>query len=244
MLKCDHVEADTHLFFHSKHAAQTYSAILLSSSDSDVYVIDLCHAAKISAALCSEFGKCYDLLAYSKDSRMTFRINPARQNYNLIYVLFTRLKEKEIINLTSISESIDNTTITEGLLGFHIFTGVVVDAISAFVGKGEKKPFLLFLGKIRFQQAFQCLGLGFLLPDALFDTLEQFVCSIYGQPDDGVNQARYRLFCTKALSEFRLPPCRDALMLSCKQANYQAAIWRKAWLGKIDVPSPHRHGWV
>ena len=89
---------------------------------------------------------------------MTFKINPARQNYNLIYVLFTGLKEKEIINLTLISESIDNTTVTEGLLGFHIFTGVVVDAISAFVGKGEKKPFLLFLDKIHFQQALQCVG--------------------------------------------------------------------------------------
>ena len=244
LLKCDHVKADTHLFFHSKHAAQTYSAILLSISDSDVYVIDLCHAAKISAALCSEFGKCYDLLAYNKDSRMTFKINPARQSYKLTYVLFTGLKEKEIINLTSISESIDNTTITEGLLGFHIFTGVAVDTISAFVRKGKKKPFLLFLDKIHFQQAFQCLDLGFWLPDALFDTLEQFVCFVYGQPDDGVNQARCRLFCMKALSEFRLPPCRNALLLHCKRANYQAAIWRKAWLGKIDVPLPHGHGWV
>ena len=66
----------------------------------------------------------------------------------------------------------------------------------------------------------------------------------YGQPDDGVNQARCRLFCTKALSEFRLPSCRDALLLHCKRSNYQAAIWRKAWLGKIGVPLPHGHGWV
>ena len=66
LLKCDHVKADTHLFFHSKHAAQTYSAILLSSSDSDVYVTDLCHAAKISAALCSEFGSAMTCLSIIK----------------------------------------------------------------------------------------------------------------------------------------------------------------------------------
>ena len=118
LLKCDHVEADTHLFFHSKHAAQTYSAILLSSSDLDVYVIDLCHAAKISAALCSELGKCYDLLAYDKDSRMTFKINPARQNYNLIYVLFTGLKEKEIINLTRSAKALTTSPLPKVYLAF------------------------------------------------------------------------------------------------------------------------------
>jgi len=141
-----------------------------------------------------------------------------------------------------LSENIGNSAITEGLLGLQVFTGV--DSISAFVGKGKKKPFEIFYEQSLFQQAFQCLGVEFFLPEAIFETLERFVCEMYGQPLQSVNEARYRLFCTKSLSEFRLPPCRDALLLHSKRACYQAAVWRKALRSKIDAPSPVNHGWA
>ena len=67
----------------------------------------------------------------------------------------------------------------------------------------------------------------------------------YGLPCcEDINEARYRLFCTKSLSAFRLPPCRDALLLHCQRANYQAALWRKTSWNKIDAPSPSSHGWI
>ena len=40
-----------------------------------------------------------------------------------------------------------------------------------------------------------------------------------------------------------LPPCRTSLSLPIKCSNYQAAIWRRAVIPHLDVPSPHEHGW-
>ena len=56
-LHCDHIEADTRVFLHSKHAAENYSKIILSSADSDVFVIGLCLAEKLPATIYLEFGK-------------------------------------------------------------------------------------------------------------------------------------------------------------------------------------------
>ena len=94
------------------------------------------------------------------------------------------------------------------------------------------------------QQALQCLGWEFTLSEDVFDTLEYFVCTLYGQSCSSVNEARHRLFCTKALSEHRLAPCRDALFLHSQRANYQAGIWRRALQNWMNVPNPNEHGWV
>ena len=85
----------------------------------------------------------------------------------------------------------------------------------------------------------------FFLAETLLDTLEQFFCALFGLPCcDDVNEARYHLFCLRSLSEFCLPPCRDALLLHCQHAIYQAALWHKALQNKIDAPSPSCHGWI
>ena len=63
-----------------------------------------------------------------------------------------------------------------------------------------------------YQHAFQCLGSDFLIEDNVFLTLEDFVSKLYGQTRTNVDEARYRLFCTKPLDEKRLAPCRDALL--------------------------------
>ena len=74
---------------------------------------------------------------------------------------------------------------------------------------------------------------------------EEFVCSLYGQPKlRDVNEARYKIFCSKGCSTSQLPPCRDALQLYVKQSNYQAAVWRSALFGQPSLPSPHGHGWL
>ena len=54
-LHCDHVEADTRLFLNSMHASERYSNILLSSADSDVFVIGLFRAQKLSATIYLEY---------------------------------------------------------------------------------------------------------------------------------------------------------------------------------------------
>ena len=56
-LHCDHVEADMRVFLQSKHAAENYFKIILSSADSDVFVIGLCVAEKLPTTIYLEFGK-------------------------------------------------------------------------------------------------------------------------------------------------------------------------------------------
>ena len=38
--------------------------------------------------------------------------------------------------------------------------------------------------------------------------------------------------------------CRNALLLHCRRANYQVAIWRKALMNAIDARFPDEHGWI
>jgi hypothetical protein len=47
-----------------------------------------------------------------------------------------------------------------------------------------------------------------LLVDGLEESLEEFVCHLYGHPGNDVNHLRYKLFCSLSTSEQSLPPCR------------------------------------
>ena len=95
------------------------------------------------------------------------------------------------------------------------------------------------------RQAMANLGQTFDVSPQLLNSLETFVCSLYGQPHlTDVNEARYKLFCAKGCSSSQLPPCRDALQLHIRRANFQAAVWRMALQATPKLPSPHGHGWV
>ena len=135
-----------------------------------------------------------------------------------------------------------NSYTSEGLLGLQVFTGV--DSTSAFVGKGKKKAFSLFHNNPQIQKSFQCLGSQFTITDSLTENMERFVCKLYGQPGNDINEARHSIFCSRALSEVNLPPCRNALVQHIKRANYQAAIWRRALKADIHAPSPHDNDWI
>ena len=55
----------------------------------------------------------------------------------------------------------------------------------------------------------------------------------------------YELHCAKGgqVEPEALPPCRSSLKLHILRANYQAAIWRRAFSANQDIPSPNGHGW-
>ena len=40
-----------------------------------------------------------------------------------------------------------------------------------------------------------------------------------------------------------LPPCRDALKMHIRRANYQALIWYEADKADASIPPPDEHGW-
>ena len=70
------------------------------------------------------------------------------------------------------------------------------------------------------------------------------MCKFYWRSGNGMNEARYNLFCTKALNEVSLPFCRNAVVHHIVRANYQAATWRKAFQTNINVPSPNGSSWI
>ena len=41
-----------------------------------------------------------------------------------------------------------------------------------------------------------------------------------------------------------LPPCQQALKKHIMRANYQAMIWRQAYIAHPDIPHPSCHGWT
>lgn len=61
-----------------------------------------------------------------------------------------------------------------------------------------------------------------------------------------VNELRYQLFCAKRgeVESSQLPPCRDCLFLHTQRANYQAALWKRCLESKPNIPSPSEHGWT
>ena len=118
--------------------------------------------------------------------------------------------------------------VCKALPGLHAFT--VCDAVSAFAGIGKVKPLKKLLSKVEYQRMFQQLGEHWLMSEDLLKQLKAFVCDIYGAKKSisDVNQCRYAVFCAKKgeAESHQLPPCQDSLYKHCRQANYQAAIWK------------------
>ena len=70
----------------------------------------------------------------------------------------------------------------------------------------------------------------------------KYLCAGLSNVQD-VNEARYKLFCSAAGSDYSMPPCKNALLQHTRRANYQAAIWKKATNAIISAPEPISHGW-
>ena len=150
-------------------------------------------------------------------------------------------RRRRVINLTEMRNQLGKE-LCYSLVGLHTFTGC--DSTSAFYGKGKKKAFDIVESEPDFQRVFTLLGSDFELVDELQESLEQFVCHLYGHPGNDVNHLRYKLFCSSSASERSLPPCKNALIQHSRRANYQAAIHRKALIPYIYAPSPDGHGWA
>ena len=143
------------------------------------------------------------------------------------------------LDLTAVAQY--HSTSSPCFIGLHSFTGC--DSYSAFCGQGKRKGFLL-LKEEQHRTVFESVRKSFELSDDQFAMLEAFVCAMYGRPTvRDVNELPYKLFCAKGSSSPQLPPCRDALLLHARRANYQAAVWRLALEPRPHIPSPDSHGW-
>ena len=115
------------------------------------------------------------------------------------------------------------------LPSFYSLTGY--DTTSAFHGYGKKSCWKTFLN-----QPLVVVGIG---RDGELAPIEQFVCHLYGRPDQSsVDQARLQLFGKAKNGLEILPPTKDTLELHTIRANYQAKIWLQADQQHIQVSSP------
>jgi len=70
--------------------------------------------------------------------------------------------------------------------------------------------------------------------------IEQFVCRLYGAPEQPtVENAKLQLFGKANLDLEMLTPTRDALEIHTARVNYQSKIWLQT---DQDIPSPSLHG--
>ena len=68
---------------------------------------------------------------------------------------------------------------------------------------------------------------------------------LYGKKCQSVDVLRYEIHCATGgnVETEALPPCESHLRLHVTNANYQAAIWRRAIVLRPVIPSPHGYGW-
>lgn len=161
--------------------------------------------------------------------------------------------KRRLISIKAVVEKI-GVQFSKALLGFHAFTGC--DTTSAFMRKGKVRPFKLLQKRETFIDTFIRLGESDVLSNDVIDSLESFVCAMYGKGRScQVNDVRYdlailRFKASKAIlsgddgTDFCfIPPCKDSLVCHIKRCNYQTFIWKRANVQFIEYPSLFESGW-
>ena len=220
-LRSNHEEADTRMVLHANHASQTSNQILISSPDTDVFVICLGMQHMINASVF--------FLTGVKNSRRIIDITTVTDNFF------------ETVNQCEASKEL----ILEALIGIHSFTGC--DTISAFAGKGKVKPLNLMMKDKKYVETFSRLGKSVNVDDDVMNEIKRFVCHIYGwRGTQSLQDVRYKMYCQSGgkISCEKLPPCEDVLELHIYRANYQAFIWRQSLDAIQEEEDPSENGWL
>ena len=207
------------MLLHTKQASLTFSKVLISSPDTDIFIIWLSVHTRIAAN--------FYFLAGVKSSRRIINVSKVAD-----YIF-------DILKRCDVSKKV----LLESLIGFHSFAGC--DTISAFAGRGKVKPLKLMLNDASYVHAFSQLGNQTEVVD--LQKIKSFVCHMYDcKGDVSVDELRYKLYCKNAgkITCDQLPPCTDALELHLMRANYQARISRESLLQIQSDMDPLENGWT
>ncbi|KYN30246.1 hypothetical protein ALC57_00285, partial [Trachymyrmex cornetzi] len=144
------------------------------------------------------------------------------------------------------------------LPALHALTGC--DYNPAFYRRGKKKPLDIVMNCPIFQKAFADLGSEDYNIDESFNTIERFICHLYGlKKIDDVNRARIAIFYkTYTVSDTsqpfslnvrnydacNLPPCQSELRQHVLRTRYIASLWRSAHTRMLNDMSPTDFGWT
>ena len=226
-LRSQHEEADTRIVFHADFVEkeQQSKTIAVRSCDTDVFILLIHHAMNMEASIWMDTGL------------------SARNN-------------RRHINVTDLASTL-TPPVCASLPSFHAFTGC--DYTAAFLRKAKTRPYALMISNEKYISAFIELGSSEIVEPTVCDVLEDFVCSMYGAHGEAdVNSARLSIFKKmysppnknsplakiKTADACCLPPCKNALYLKIKRANYVARMWKGARNSNPTTSTPQGHGWA
>lgn len=129
------------------------------------------------------------------------------------------------------------------------------------MAKEKKKPFAILKNSNQTQAAFALLGSKPFkdIPQETLNTLEGYVCKLYGKPNlKDIDKARLECFiktygCTseknpllfkKKINAQNFPPCKSVLLQKFRRTNQIAAIWTNATKVTPTFYDPLNNGWI
>ncbi len=231
-LSCSHEEADTRIIFHLVHVIEQDPDAIISvrADDTDIFINLLFHVLRTGGNVWMDVGK---------SSNNTRR-----------FISITQLVEKL------------GADIVRTLPSYHAFTGC--DFTASFLYKAKTKPYDIMVDTKKYQKrfitAFTKLGERAHVLPSVINSLQQFVCTMYGKPKcSGVDKARYEMYVDmyapkakdaplqrlKRANPSTLPPCQTVLINKINRANYVSYIWKHAHQADPLPPNttPVTNGW-
>ena len=153
-LQSNQEEADTRMLLHAQHASSTHEEVVLSTPDTDVFIIALSKLHKINAKLfmLTDFG----------EKRRLINLN--------------ELGERAANQLNNANCS--NQMFLEALLGLHSFTGCDT---STFSGQGKTRSLNILGTYDEYIKTFRVLSCCEDLAQHYKRIIESFVCHMYGK---------------------------------------------------------------
>ena len=228
-LYCEHEEAGTHIFFHLKHIQDTHPGSNVSVRANDAHV-----------------G--FILLHQLTILKLYTYLDGSGLNVTIAYPTFCRY-------LSPCNQACSRAL--RDFIMIHAFTGS--DYTAAFMNKGKVKPFKIMEKSDSCAAAFSKLGAHESEYDDILPTIEEFVCKMYGQPQEkAVNDARQATFFDSyALKDINASlkkikgahpssflPCLDALTNKLKHAHFVTSVWKHELFPNPVHLNPADYGWT
>ena len=243
-LRSTQEEADTRMLLHAAHAAVAgYKAVVITSEDTDLFVLSLAFKGFI---LCPVFVEC------GQQTRTTY-INASRVVSMLGSELCRSLPglhaltgcdsvrafsgKGKITAFKFVKQTKSFQTLFQEIGMDWNITDEQFAKLQEFTCKMySSTPGIYDVNELRYRYESLCycflMLCGYLVLSSMI--IEYGLCCIC------------RVFCAKQgkVDSNRLPPCADCLRMHSLRANYQAAVWRRSLQSCPQVPSPVGHGWV
>ena len=153
--------------------------------------------------------------------------------------------QRKVLGISSSDLSVDKRN---AIIGLHSFSGN--DYVSCFFRKGKVTCWKKMCMRDEFITAHSTLGVGYQISDDVMNTIEKYVCALYGRVKLAkVNEARSSIFWDKYNKDKKivdlcmLPPCLSNLKLHIVRSNYVAYIFRHASDLQLNLEPASLHGW-